>query len=101
MPFLSIPIIITLVFALFYFVRAFRTKGPMEKIWTRSKARMALGIFVALFGLNTILVDPITVDWIIGSIFVILGGFSTYSGWKMYQHFLPLAREEVTNIPKA
>lgn len=94
MPIFVICIVITLAFYIFYKIKYVRSKRPVEKRWISAKSSMALGIFVALFGLNQLFLFHTTMTYIIAAIFIIIGGLSIISGWKTYKYFLPLAIEE-------
>ncbi|CAM4209732.1 membrane protein [Bacillus manliponensis] len=101
MPVLVFCIIVTFMFYLFYKTKFFRTHRPMEKGWLASKSAIALGLFVALFGLNQFFMDISTVRIIVGGLFVLIGGASIYNGVRQYKHFLPLAIEEAETYKKA
>lgn len=94
MPILAFLIIISFTMYLFYKTRYFRTKRPMEKQWLSGKSRIALGLFVALFGLNQFFVHASTTSRVIGVLFLLYGTFVVYNGIRQYRHFLPLALEE-------
>ncbi|WP_019242900.1 MULTISPECIES: YtpI family protein [Bacillus] len=100
MPVLVTLIIIALAFYCFYKVRFFRTKLPMEKKWLSSKSSIALGLFVLLFGINQIFLFQTTLTYVISSIFIIIGALSSYTGFKSYKFFLPLAIEEAEQFQK-
>ncbi|WP_042345365.1 YtpI family protein [Bacillus massiliigorillae] len=97
MPVLVILIIIALAFYVFYKTKYFRTKWPMERKWLSAKSSMALGAFVALFGINQLFIFQTTTTYIVATIFIIIGGLSLWSGSKAYKFFLPLAIEEASN----
>lgn len=94
MPVLVILITIALSFYLYFKVKYVRCKKPAERKWISSKSSMALGIFVALFGLNQLFLNGNTTTYIIAGIFILLGGFSIFSGLKAYKYYLPLAANE-------
>lgn len=100
MPVFVIFIIITLAFYLFYKTKYFRTKLPMERKWLSAKSSMALGAFVALFGINQLFLFQTTITYIIATIFIIIGGLSLWSGKKAYNFFLPLAIDEANHVNK-
>lgn len=87
-------IIISLAFYVFYKIKFFRTKLPIEKRWISSKSSIALGIFVTLFGINQLFIFQSTVTYIISTIFIIIGTTSIWTGIKIYKFFLPLAIDE-------
>ncbi|MEH6942389.1 YtpI family protein [Bacillus sp. JJ722] len=100
MPVLVILIIIALAFYVFYKTKYFRTKLPMERKWLSAKSSMALGAFVALFGINQLFLFQTTVTYIIATIFIIVGGLSIWAGNRAYKFFLPLAIDEASNVNK-
>jgi|SRR3954451_18283792 hypothetical protein len=98
MPILIVLIIFSLAFYIFYKVKYFRTKLPAEKKWISAKSSIALGSFVALFGLNQLFLFQSTVTYIVALVFIILGGVNISGGIKAYKYFLPLAVKEVQEI---
>jgi hypothetical protein len=95
MPILVILIIFAIAFYIYFKVKHFRTKLPAEKRWISSKSSIALGSFVALFGLNQLFLYQTTVTYIVAAVFIILGVVNMIAGIKAYKYFLPLARKEV------
>lgn len=98
MPLLVVIIVIAFAFYLFYKIKNLRTKRPAEKRWISAKSSIALGIIVAVFGLNQLFLNLSTVGVVIGIIFILLGGFNIFAGIKAYKHFLPLAIEEAEQL---
>lgn len=94
MPILVILIVISLSFYLFYKVKFVRSKRPVERRWISSKSAVALGLFVALFGLNQFFLYGGTVTYVVGSIFILLGGYNIIAGVKAYKYYFPLAVQE-------
>ncbi|USK32886.1 YtpI family protein [Bacillus sp. F19] len=94
MPVLVILIIFAFSFYLFYKVKFYRTKKPMEKQWLSAKSSIALGIFVFFFGLNQLFLFHSTVSLVVGIIFMIVGIASSWAGYKAYKHYLPFAVKE-------
>lgn len=90
----AILIVISLMFYLFYKVRFFRTHLPMEKKWLSAKSSIALGLFVALFGVNQLFMYQTKTTYVVAAIFIIVGTLSILSGFKAYKFYLPLAIEE-------
>ena len=84
MPVFVILIVISLAFYLFYKVKSVRTQLPMEKKWISGKSLVALGAFVALFGINQLFLFQSTVTYIIAGIFILIGGTSLLGGYKMF-----------------
>ncbi|MFS0822419.1 YtpI family protein [Bacillus sp. 1P02SD] len=87
-------IIFALVFYFYYKTKYFRTRRPVEKQWLSAKSSMALGLFVGLFGLNAFFVHPSTISYVIGTILIIVGGGSTWAGFRAYKHYQPLVIKE-------
>lgn len=98
MPALAVLIVVSLMFYLFYKTKYFRTQRPMEKRWLSGKSSIALGLFVALFGINQFFVHISTVTIIVGGVFILIGSASVYNGFRQYKHFLPLAIEEAEKL---
>lgn len=98
MPILVILIVFSLSFYLVYKVKYVRSKRPAERKWISAKSSIALGLFVALFGVNQFFLDGNTVTYIVASIFILIGGFSIYAGIKAYKYYLPLAAKEAQEI---
>ncbi|MDQ0858098.1 MULTISPECIES: YtpI family protein [Bacillaceae] len=94
MPVFVILIIFAFSFYLFYKVKFYRTKKPMEKQWLSAKSSIALGIFVFFFGLNQLFLFHSTVSLVVGIIFMIVGLASSWAGYKAYKHYLPFAVKE-------
>jgi hypothetical protein len=98
MPILVFIVVISFVFYLFYKIKYFRAKLPAEKKWVSAKSSIALGIFVAFFGLNQLFLNLSTTGIIVGILFMLLGGFNIFGGIKSYKHFLPIAIEEAEQL---
>lgn len=94
MPILVFIIVISFSFYLFYKTKYFRTKFPVEKKWLAAKASMALGSFVAFFGLNQFFINDSIVAYIVGGVFILVGGVNIWGGYKRYKHYLPFAIKE-------
>lgn len=94
MPVLVILITISLSFYLFYKVKYVRSKRPVERKWISAKSSTALGLFVALFGVNQLFLNGNTITYIIAGVFILLGGATTFAGVKAYKHYFPLAVKE-------
>jgi Ca2+/Na+ antiporter len=89
-------VLIVLLFALylFYKTKYFRSNRPVEKKWLSAKSTIALGLFVFLFGINSIFISQTTLTWIVAALFMCIGGLNVWSGFKQYKHYLPFAIEE-------
>ncbi len=95
---LAIFIVLTLTFYIFYKVRQVRSNRPMEKKWLSAKASIALGFFIALFGINQLFIYQMTITYVISAIFIVIGLGSCWAGWKMYRHVLPFAIREAEEL---
>lgn len=92
--FFVVAIVITFVFYLFYKVQHVRSRRPVERKWLSAKSSIALGLFVGLFGINTLLIQQTTVAYIIAAVFILYGFASMVAGYKRYKHYLPFAQSE-------
>lgn len=100
MPILVIFIILSLSFYVFYKFKSVRAQAPAEKKWISAKSSIALGVFVALFGINQVFLYHTTITYIIAAIFVVIGLLSVWGGLKAYKFFLPLAIKEAEELKK-
>ncbi|KKB43293.1 YtpI family protein [Bacillus thermotolerans] len=98
MPIFAFIIILSFVFYIFYKVQYVRSRRPMEKKWLSAKSSIALGLFVSVFGLNTLFIQQTIVSYIIAAVFILIGGASVWAGIKAYRHFLPYARREAEEL---
>ena len=87
-------IILSLAFYVFYKIKSVRTHLPMEKKWISGKSSIALGTFVAFFGINQLFLFQSTVTYIVAAVFILMGSISLIGGYKMYKFYLPYAIEE-------
>jgi len=95
MPILVMLIIISLAFYIFYKTKYFRTRMPAEKKWISAKGSIALGSFIALFGINQLFLFQTTVTYIVAAVFIFLGAVNIWGGMKAYKYYLPLAVQEL------
>ncbi|AKU26044.1 YtpI family protein [Geobacillus sp. FSL K6-0789] len=100
MPVLVIFIIFSFSFYVYYKIRYVRSQRPMERRFLSAKSSMALGLFVALFGVNQLFLYQTTVTYIISSIFIALGAGSVWAGCRAYRCYLPQAIEEAEKAAK-
>ena len=94
MPIFVIFIVFSLAFYLFYKIKYFRSKKPMERKWISAKSSIALGSFVFFFAINQFLIHRSTVSLIIGIVFVLLGAGSIWAGYRAHRYYFPLAVKE-------
>ncbi|OLN22678.1 hypothetical protein BTO30_08480 [Domibacillus antri] len=98
MAFLVIVIVVAFAFYVFYRVQNVRSRRPMEKKWLSAKSSMALGLFVGVFGINTLFVQQTTVSYIVAAVFILFGFASMIAGYKMYKYYLPFAQKEADEL---
>lgn len=96
----AVLIVISLMFYFFYKVRLFRTHLPMEKKWLSAKSSIALGLFVALFGVNQLFMYQTKTTYVVAAIFIMIGALSILGGFKAYKFYLPYAIEEAEQAGK-
>ncbi|MDQ0220070.1 putative membrane protein [Peribacillus cavernae] len=72
----------------------------MEKKWLSAKSSIALGLFVALFGINQLFLYQTKITYFVAAIFIVIGAFSIYGGYKAYRFYLPHAIEEAEYVSK-
>ncbi|HWL12319.1 MAG TPA: YtpI family protein [Ureibacillus sp.] len=87
-------IVISFVAYFFYKTKEFRSKLPIRKKWYNAKAGMALGIFVIVFGLNTCIVYPTLVGFLIAAVFILIGVVKSYTSYKRVRHEGKFVHEE-------
>ncbi|PIB39903.1 hypothetical protein AOA57_29695, partial [Pseudomonas sp. 2588-5] len=80
-------IVVSLAFYLFYKIKYFRTKMPIEKRWIQMKGNIALGIFLVAFALNLLIMNRSTVDLVIGGLFLVLGVANVILGYRAYRYY--------------
>lgn len=100
MPIFVILIVVLFAFYVFYKIKYVRSNRHVEKKWLSAKSKIALGLFVSLFGINQLFLFHTAVTYLIAAIFIVLGGFSAFTGLKMYKHYLPFAIEEAENLDR-
>lgn len=97
MPVLVILITISLSFYVYYKIKYVRSKRPVERKWISTKSSIALGLFVALFGVNQLFLNGNTITYIIATFFILLGCATIFTGIKAYRHYFPLVVKEAEN----
>lgn len=100
MPILVFIIVLSLSFYVFYKIKYVRSHLPMEKKLLNGKSSMALGIFVAFFGINQLFLYQTTLTYIIGILFIALGAASAWAGFKSYRYHVPYAVKEAEEMSK-
>lgn len=91
---LVIAIIISFVFYFYYKTKQFRSTLPIRKKWYTAKAGVAFGLFVSLFGLNSTIIYPTTIGFIVAAVFLIFGIALALSNFKRARHEGQYVHEE-------
>lgn len=87
-------IIVSFAAYLYNKAKEFRSTLPIQKKWYKAKAGVALGIFVIVFGLNTCVVNPTVVGFLIAAVFILIGGLKAFSSYKRVRHEGQFVKEE-------
>lgn len=98
MPIFIILVVVSFSFYIFYKSKYLFSNRPAEKKWISAKSSIALGLFVAFFGINQFFINLSTVSIIVGIVFVILGGYNIWGGIKKYKFYLPHAIDEAEQL---
>ncbi|MFD1019024.1 YtpI family protein [Thalassobacillus hwangdonensis] len=80
-------ILISLVLYIYYKVAIIRTSEPLIQHLHNSKARILLGSFIFFFGINQYLFYETQLSLFVAIIFILIGIFQMYSGWKRLRHY--------------
>lgn len=83
---LFVVIIISAVAYFYYKTKQFRAILPISKKWYKAKAGVTLGVFITAFGLNTLIVSPDLVGFIIGGFFIVIGILLIFNQLKRANH---------------
>lgn len=70
----------------YYKTKQFRATLPIQKKWYKAKAGLALGVFIFIFGINTCIIYPTFVGYLIAALFIGLGFMEAYSNYKRVRH---------------
>lgn len=97
MPILIILIISSLSLYVYYKILYFRTNREIERRWLSAKSTIALGAFVAFFGMNRIFISRETLPLIISIIFIVIGSLSIVSGIRVYRFYTSRIEEDLQN----
>jgi uncharacterized membrane protein len=79
---------------IYFKVRILNLKDPRYMQFTNAKARISLGLFIALFGINQYLFYKTTLSLFIGIIFILIGFIQVQYGIKLYRFF----RKEILSV---
>ncbi len=83
----ALAILISIVMYIYYKVMILRTKDYLVQVYFNSKARFFLGTFLIAFGINQYLAYQFAFVLIISIIFILLGGYQSYHGFKAARHY--------------
>lgn len=94
-------IIVSFVIYFYNKTKQFRTRTvlPIRKKWYAARASMALGSFVALFGINQLFVFQSAITYIVSAIFIVLGLALVYYNYKASRHYFAFLEEEADLNP--
>ncbi|EMI10706.1 YtpI family protein [Anoxybacillus gonensis] len=98
MPIFVILVIFSLSFYLYYKIKYFRSKRPMERKWISAKSSIALGSFVFFFAINQFFIHRSTVSLIVGIVFLFVGAGSIWGGYRAHRYYFPLAVKEAEEL---
>ena len=87
-------ITVSAAFYLYYKTKQIRTHLPVRKNWYRSKAGVALGLFLLAFGINLLFLDPTAASYIIAAVFTVLGVMMAYTNYQAVRYHGSFIEEE-------
>ena len=87
MVILPIIVAVSLVLYIYYKVIIFKYKDKLTRAYFNAKARICLGIFVLVFGINAYLFYQTRLALFIGIVFLVLGGMQLNLGVKQTKHY--------------
>lgn len=88
-------IIFTLVYYFYCKTKQFRSTLPIRKKWYQAKAGVALGLFIAVFGMNAIVIyEGTVISIIIAAFFLIIGLNVGLNQYKRVRHEQQFIKEE-------
>lgn len=85
--FLVTAIVVTFILFVVFKVRKIRTVRDVRGAYYNSIARVWLGLFLVVFGLNSMLQFHTLVAYLIGALFVLLGGYQVFYFNKARKYF--------------
>ncbi|MEL3961994.1 YtpI family protein [Lysinibacillus endophyticus] len=90
-----VALIILSFVAYFYFkTKQFRSVLPIRKKWYKAQAGVALGCFIVFFGINTCIIYPTLVGFLIGAVFILVGLLYANAQYKRARHEGRFVKEE-------
>ncbi|MEK9199106.1 YtpI family protein [Ureibacillus sp. 179-F W5.1 NHS] len=87
-------IVVSFVAYFYYKTRQFRSTLPIRKKWYKAKAGVALGLFIMVFGLNTCIIYPTLVGFMIAAVFILVGFMEAFASYKRVRHEGQFVKEE-------
>ena len=84
--FLVTCIVISFVSYFYFKTKQFRSTLPIRKKWYTAKAGVALGIFLALFGMNATIIYSDWLGYLVAIVFVIIGAGLSFNSFKRMKH---------------
>ncbi|MDQ0351249.1 hypothetical protein J2R98_001052 [Alkalibacillus filiformis] len=87
MPILISIFVISIVLYLYFKVRILNYKNPLYMHYTNGKARIALGVFMATFGMNQYVAFPTQIVLYLTIIFLAVGIAQIVFGFKIFKHY--------------
>ncbi|MGM8215605.1 YtpI family protein [Bacillaceae bacterium W0354] len=87
MPIFITVIVVSFVLYFFFKVRILNEKDPLYMHYTNAKARMALGIFIATFGMNQYAFYQTKIALFVCIVFLVLGIAQFVYGYKLWKHY--------------
>ncbi|WP_339228380.1 YtpI family protein [Oceanobacillus sp. FSL K6-2867] len=80
-------IVVAAVLFIYYKVAILKSKDELVQRYFNAKARICLGTFVLVFGINQYIFYKTQLSLFIGIVFVILGGLQFYRGSMEAKHY--------------
>ncbi|TFB25038.1 hypothetical protein E3U55_01200 [Filobacillus milosensis] len=87
MPLFITLIVVTFVLYIFFKVQILRSKDTLYMHFTNAKARMALGGFLSIFGMNQYYYYQTQLALFICIAFLVLGIAQIVYGYKLFKHY--------------
>ncbi|MGE7918570.1 YtpI family protein [Viridibacillus sp. NPDC093762] len=91
---LAILIAITVVFYFYLKTKQFRSDLPIRKKWYSSRAGVALGGLLVIFGINQTILYHTTLTYIVCAVLVLFGLFTAFNYNKRVRHYGQFVEEE-------
>lgn len=83
----ALLIVISIVFYIYYKVAILRTTDSLTQKYMNAKSRICLGAFIFFFGINQYIAIPEKYVLFISIVFVLLGVYQMYDGYKEARHY--------------